>query len=67
MVNVPDRDDLKDGLFFEPTVITNCDTSMRIVQEEVLDPVVIVEGFETEQEAIQLANDSIWFSRCCIF
>ena len=56
----PDRDDLKDGLFFEPTVITNCDTSMRIVQEEVFGPVVTVEGFETEQEAIQLANDSIY-------
>ncbi len=49
-----------DGLFFEPTVITNCDTSMRIVQEEVFGPVVTVEGFETEQEAIQLANDSIY-------
>ncbi len=56
----PDRDDLKDGLFFQPTVITNCDTSMRIVQEEVFGPVVTVEGFETEQEAIQLANDSIY-------
>ncbi len=54
------RDNLKDGLFFEPTVITNCDTSMRIVQEEVFGPVVTVEGFETEQEAIQLANDSIY-------
>ncbi len=33
---------------------------MRIVQEEVFGPVVTVEGFETEQEAIQLANDSIY-------
>ena len=32
----------------------------RIVQEEVFGPVVTVEGFETEQEAIQLANDSIY-------
>ncbi len=30
---------------------------MRVVLEEVLGPVVTVEGFETEQEAIQLAND----------
>ncbi len=33
---------------------------MRIVQEEVFGPVVTVVGFETEQEAIQLANDSIY-------
>ncbi|MGV3244859.1 betaine-aldehyde dehydrogenase [Staphylococcus sp. 11261D007BR] len=56
----PDRDDLKDGFFFEPTVITDCDTSMRIVQEEVFGPVVTVEGFDTEEEAIRLANDSIY-------
>ncbi len=37
-------------------VIRQCD----IVQEEVFGPVVTVEGFETEQEAIQLANDSIY-------
>ncbi|BCU51457.1 betaine-aldehyde dehydrogenase [Staphylococcus auricularis] len=56
----PDREDLQDGFFFEPTVITDCDTSMRIVQEEVFGPVVTVEGFDTEEEAIQLANDSIY-------
>lgn len=56
----PEREDLQSGFFFEPTVITNCDTSMRIVQEEVFGPVVTVEGFDTEEEAIQLANDSIY-------
>lgn len=56
----PDREDLKDGFFFEPTVITNCDTSMRIVQEEVFGPVVTIEGFSDESEAIRLANDSIY-------
>ena len=56
----PDDEDLKDGLFFEPTVITNCDTHMRIVQEEVFGPVVTVEGFDNEEEAIALANDSIY-------
>ena len=56
----PEREDLQDGFFFEPTVITNCDTSMRIVQEEVFGPVVTIEGFSTEAEAIELANDSIY-------
>ena len=56
----PEREDLQDGFFFEPTVITDCDTSMRIVQEEVFGPVVTVEGFDDEAEAIRLANDSIY-------
>ncbi|PCF39207.1 betaine-aldehyde dehydrogenase [Staphylococcus delphini] len=56
----PEREDLQNGFFFEPTVIIDCDTSMRIVQEEVFGPVVTVEGFETEEEAIRLANDSIY-------
>ena len=56
----PDDEGLKEGLFFEPTVITNCDTHMRIVQEEVFGPVVTVEGFDNEEEAIALANDSIY-------
>ena len=56
----PEREDLQVGLFFEPTVITDCDTSMRIVQEEVFGPVVTIEGFDSEEEAIKLANDSIY-------
>ena len=56
----PEREDLQAGLFFEPTVITDCDTSMRIVQEEVFGPVVTIEGFDSEEEAIKLANDSIY-------
>ncbi|MBI5974411.1 betaine-aldehyde dehydrogenase [Staphylococcus canis] len=56
----PEREDLQDGFFFEPTVITDCDTSMRIVQEEVFGPVVTIEGFDTEEEAVRLANDSIY-------
>ena len=53
-------EDLQNGLFFEPTVITNCDTSMRIVQKEVFGPVVTIEGFDSEEEVIELANDSIY-------
>ena len=63
----PEREDLQAGLFFEPTVITDCDTSMRIVQEEVFGPVVTVEGFADEEEAIRLANDSIYGLAGAIF
>ena len=59
-VNVQNEKIYKSGLFFEPTVITDCDTSMRIVQEEVFGPVVTIEGFDSEEEAIKLANDSIY-------
>jgi betaine-aldehyde dehydrogenase len=52
--------ELTNGNFFEPTIFTNCDTSMRIVQEEVFGPVVTVESFTTEEEVIQLANDSVY-------
>nr|WP_275980337.1 betaine-aldehyde dehydrogenase [Halalkalibacter alkaliphilus] len=51
---------LANGNFIEPTIFTNCDTSMRIVQEEVFGPVVTVETFSTEEEAILLANDSVY-------
>ena len=40
---------------------------MRIVQEEVFGPVVTVEGFADEEEAIRLANDSIYGLAGAIF
>lgn len=50
----------KDGLFFEPTIFKSTPNDSRIVQEEVFGPVVTVQTFKTEEEAIKLANDSIY-------
>ncbi len=52
--------DLADGYFFPPTVLDGCDTTMRCVQEESFGPVVTVETFRSEEEAVRLANDSIY-------
>lgn len=51
---------LQDGFFYLPTVLTNCTTDMDVVQNEGFGPVITVEKFTTEEEAIHLANDSIY-------
>jgi betaine-aldehyde dehydrogenase len=56
----PDVPELKDGFFYLPTVLTNCTSDMSVVQNEGFGPVITVETFTTEEEAIQLANDSIY-------
>ncbi len=45
-------------LFFEPTVITGATNEMRPMQEETFGPTLPICTFETEEEAIRLANDS---------
>jgi len=49
----PDRP----GAYFEPTVIANPDQSSEIVQDEVFGPVVTVQRFADEEQAVQWAND----------
>ncbi|NBF41668.1 MAG: betaine-aldehyde dehydrogenase [Spirochaetes bacterium] len=56
----PDVPELDKGFFYLPTIFTGCTTDMRIVQEEVFGPVLTVESFETEDEAIRLANDTTY-------
>ena len=56
----PDDPDLATGYYFEPTVFDQCRSSMHIVQEESFGPVLTVETFATEDEAVALANDSIF-------
>jgi acyl-CoA reductase-like NAD-dependent aldehyde dehydrogenase len=46
------------GYFFEPTVITDAPQASKVVQEEVFGPIVTVNRFGTEEEALRLANDS---------
>ncbi|MFG3100378.1 aldehyde dehydrogenase family protein [Streptomyces sp. NPDC048182] len=46
------------GYFYEPTVLDRCHREMRVVREEVFGPVLTVETFRTEDEAVALANDT---------
>jgi aldehyde dehydrogenase (NAD+) len=46
------------GFYLEPTLFTNVSAGMRIAQEEIFGPVLAVLTYDTEQQAIQIANDS---------
>src|SRR6185503_16580191 len=48
------------GLFYEPTVLTGVDHKMTIMRDETFGPVLPVMTFSTDEEAIKLANDSIY-------
>ena len=48
------------GLFYAPTVLANVDHSMLVMREETFGPVLPVMTFRTEEEAIELANDSAY-------
>ena len=51
-----ERQGLENGFFFQPTVIDQLDPKSYVAQEEIFAPVVAAFGFETEQQAIELAN-----------
>ncbi|WP_155073724.1 aldehyde dehydrogenase family protein [Streptomyces taklimakanensis] len=46
------------GYFYEPTVLDHCRRDMRVVREETFGPILTVETFRTEDEAVALANDT---------
>ncbi|MFT5592394.1 MAG: succinate-semialdehyde dehydrogenase/glutarate-semialdehyde dehydrogenase [Oceanicoccus sp.] len=46
------------GYFYEPTILTNVDSSMRVFREEIFGPVAPIFKFKTEEEAIHMANDT---------
>ncbi|MDA2471294.1 aldehyde dehydrogenase [Bacillus cereus] len=51
---------LVEGNFYEPTILYDVDNSMRVAQEEIFGPVLVVIPFKTEEDAIHIANDSIY-------
>jgi acyl-CoA reductase-like NAD-dependent aldehyde dehydrogenase len=53
------RSDLP-GYFFQPTVLTGVDHTFRCVKEETFGPLLPIMTFKTDEEAIQLANDSVY-------
>ena len=46
------------GYFINPTIFADCTNDMRICQEEIFGPVLAVIPFDTEEEAVAIANDS---------
>ncbi|MDH5932162.1 NAD-dependent succinate-semialdehyde dehydrogenase [Vibrio splendidus] len=49
-----------DGLFLQPVILKNVKHSMDIVQQEIFGPVAPVMQFETDEELIEMANDTIY-------
>jgi aldehyde dehydrogenase (NAD+) len=49
---------LDKGFYFTPTLFDDVDNASRLAQEEVFGPIAAVIGFDTDDEAIELANDS---------
>jgi len=48
------------GFFVPATVLLSCKNDLRVVQEEIFGPVLVVIPFKTEADAIRLANDNIY-------
>src|SRR4029079_7864270 len=56
----PDDRALAHGHFITPTIFTNVDNQMRIAQEEIFGPVLCVIKYDSLDEAIRQANDTIY-------
>ena len=48
------------GFFIDPTIFADCTNEMRIAREEIFGPVLTVIPFDTEDEAVRMANDSTY-------
>jgi succinate-semialdehyde dehydrogenase/glutarate-semialdehyde dehydrogenase len=55
------------GWFHEPTVVTNVDHTMKLMRDETFGPVLPIMTFKTNEEAVSLANDSIYGLTASIF
>jgi acyl-CoA reductase-like NAD-dependent aldehyde dehydrogenase len=55
------------GWFHQPTVVTGVDHSMKLMRDETFGPVLPIMTFKTDDEAIHLANDSIYGLTASIF
>jgi len=58
--SAPKNPDLARGFYIEPTIFADVNPKARIAQEEIFGPVLSVIPFDTEEEAVRIANDSIY-------
>uniref|UniRef100_A0A8H7XWH1 Aldehyde dehydrogenase domain-containing protein n=1 Tax=Psilocybe cubensis TaxID=181762 RepID=A0A8H7XWH1_PSICU len=55
------------GYFIKPTLFTETTPQMKIVREEIFGPVAVIIKFKTEEEAIEIANDTVYGLGCHVF
>jgi len=55
---IPTEGALAQGFYYPPTVLDGCTRTMTVIREESFGPVLTVEVFHTETEAIEIANDT---------
>ncbi|MDD3275103.1 MAG: aldehyde dehydrogenase family protein, partial [Candidatus Omnitrophica bacterium] len=64
---IPENPELKNGYFFEPTVLVDIGTHSHIFREEVFGPVVLIHKFSGSDEAVSLANSSDFGLASCVW
>jgi len=64
---IPDEEELKNGFYLEPTILTDVNNSMSIAQREVFGPVLAVMKFLDIDEAVKIANDSPYGLAACVW
>ena len=57
----------RNGSHVEPTILLNCNNSMKVYAEEVFGPVICINSYTTIEEAIDLANDTKFGLQCGVF
>ena len=57
---IPDIAQGTDGYFLQPSILTHESNKLRVAQEEIFGPVVSLIPFDTEEQALQLANDTVY-------
>ena len=63
----PEGSQFANGYFIEPTVLADVRPRMKVAQEEIFGPVVCVIPFDTEEEAVAIANDIPYGLGCSIW
>lgn len=66
-VDIAGRRDLGSEAYLPPMLFHDATNAMRVAREEIFGPVLTVMRFETEQEALSIANDSRYGLAACVF
>ncbi len=59
--------DFPHGYYYEPTIIADADQKSEIIQEEVFGPVITINSFKDEEQAIDLGNDVVYGLASSVF